>query len=82
LLGINDGAAAVVMMTAAEAKSRGVTPMARVVAWAQAGVDPSIMGTGPIPAVKSAVGLLIYFVFVLFFFLVSHVIDGKRDGKL
>jgi acetyl-CoA C-acetyltransferase len=52
--GINDGAAAVVLMTADEAKRRGVEPLARIVSWAQAGVDPSIMGTGPIPASKRA----------------------------
>ncbi len=52
--GINDGAAAVVLMTAAEAKKRGITPLARIVSWAHAGVDPSIMGTGPIPATKKA----------------------------
>jgi acetyl-CoA C-acetyltransferase len=52
--GINDGAAAVVLMSAAEAKKRGLTPLARIVSWAQAGVDPSIMGTGPIPASKKA----------------------------
>lgn len=52
--GINDGAAMVVLMTASEAERRGVEPLARVVSWAQAGVDPSIMGTGPIPASKKA----------------------------
>jgi acetyl-CoA C-acetyltransferase len=52
--GINDGAAAVVLMTAGEAKKRGITPLARIVSWAHAGVDPSIMGTGPIPASKKA----------------------------
>ncbi len=52
--GINDGAAVVVMMSLAEAKKRGLKPMARVVSWAHAGVDPSIMGTGPIPASKKA----------------------------
>jgi len=52
--GINDGAAAVVLMSAAEAERRGVEPLARIVSWAQAGVDPSIMGTGPIPASKRA----------------------------
>lgn len=52
--GINDGAAAVVLMSAAEAEKRGVKPMARIVSWAHAGVDPSIMGTGPIPASKRA----------------------------
>ena len=52
--GINDGAAAVLMMTREEAEKRGLEPMARVVSWATAGVDPSIMGTGPIPASKKA----------------------------
>ena len=52
--GINDGAAAVVLMTADEAKRRGLTPLARIVSWAQAGVDPAIMGTGPIPASRKA----------------------------
>ncbi len=55
--GINDGAAAVVMMTADEAAKRGVEPLARVVSWAQAGVDPAIMGTGPIPASRRALEL-------------------------
>jgi acetyl-CoA C-acetyltransferase len=55
--GINDGAAAVVLMTLAEAKKRGITPLARIVSWAHAGVDPSIMGTGPIPASKKALEL-------------------------
>lgn len=48
--GINDGAAAVIVMTAAKAAELGLTPMARIVAFASAGVDPAIMGTGPIPA--------------------------------
>ncbi|HUN50478.1 MAG TPA: acetyl-CoA C-acetyltransferase [Candidatus Sulfotelmatobacter sp.] len=52
--GINDGAAAVVLMTEEEAKRRGLTPLARIVSWAQAGVDPAIMGTGPIPASRAA----------------------------
>ena len=52
--GINDGAAAVVVMSADEAKRRGITPLARIVSWATAGVDPSIMGTGPIPASRKA----------------------------
>ena len=52
--GINDGAAAVVLMTAADAARRGVTPLARIVAWATAGVDPAVMGTGPIPASRKA----------------------------
>jgi acetyl-CoA C-acetyltransferase len=52
--GINDGAAAVVLMTLEEAGRRGIAPLARIVSWAHAGVDPSIMGTGPIPASKKA----------------------------
>jgi acetyl-CoA C-acetyltransferase len=52
--GINDGAAAVVLMTLEEANRRGIAPLARIVSWAHAGVDPSIMGTGPIPASKKA----------------------------
>jgi acetyl-CoA C-acetyltransferase len=52
--GINDGAAAVVLMKASEAAKRGKTPLARIVSWAHAGVDPSIMGTGPIPASRAA----------------------------
>ena len=52
--GINDGAAAVVLMTAEEADKRGLEPMARIVSWANVGVDPSIMGTGPIPASRKA----------------------------
>ncbi len=52
--GLNDGAAVVLLMTAEEAKRRGLTPLARVASWAQAGVDPAIMGTGPIPASKKA----------------------------
>ena len=52
--GINDGAAAVVLMKASEAAKLGKTPLARVVSWAQAGVDPKIMGTGPIPASRAA----------------------------
>ena len=52
--GINDGAAAVVLMRASEAAKLGKTPLARIVSWAQAGVDPSIMGTGPIPASRAA----------------------------
>jgi acetyl-CoA C-acetyltransferase len=55
--GINDGAAAVVLMTLEEARKRGITPLARIVSWAHAGVDPSIMGTGPIPASKKALEL-------------------------
>jgi acetyl-CoA C-acetyltransferase len=52
--GINDGAAAVVLMTARDAEKRGVAPLARIVSWATAGVDPAVMGTGPIPASRKA----------------------------
>ncbi len=52
--GINDGAAAVVLMTEAEAVRRGITPLARIASWATAGVDPTIMGTGPIPSSRRA----------------------------
>jgi acetyl-CoA C-acetyltransferase len=52
--GLNDGAAAVVLMSEEEAKRRGIKPLARIVSWATAGVDPSIMGTGPIPASRKA----------------------------
>jgi acetyl-CoA C-acetyltransferase len=52
--GINDGAAAVVLMTAEAAAKRGLTPLARIVSWATAGVDPAIMGSGPIPASRAA----------------------------
>jgi acetyl-CoA C-acetyltransferase len=52
--GINDGAAALVLMSADEAKKRGLTPLATIKSWATAGVDPAIMGTGPIPASKKA----------------------------
>jgi len=52
--GVNDGAAALVVMSAAEAKRRGVTPLARIASWATAGVDPAIMGSGPIPASRKA----------------------------
>ncbi len=52
--GLNDGAAAVVLMSADEAKNRGLEPLARIVSWANAGVEPEVMGTGPIPASKKA----------------------------
>ncbi|MBB4373775.1 acetyl-CoA C-acetyltransferase [Bradyrhizobium sp. cir1] len=52
--GINDGAAAVVLMTAKSAETRGLTPLARIASWATAGVDPAIMGSGPIPASRRA----------------------------
>ncbi|HEX3916343.1 MAG TPA: acetyl-CoA C-acetyltransferase [Caulobacteraceae bacterium] len=52
--GLNDGAAAVVLMTAGEAARRGLKPLARIASWAHAGVPPEIMGTGPIPATQKA----------------------------
>ena len=52
--GLNDGAAALVLMSADEAKKRGLKPLARIASWANAGVDPEIMGTGPIPASRKA----------------------------
>jgi acetyl-CoA C-acetyltransferase len=52
--GINDGAGATVLMTAEEAEKRGIEPLARIVSWATCGVDPAIMGTGPIPASRLA----------------------------
>ncbi len=52
--GINDGAAAVVLMSADEARTRGLKVLGRIASWGQAGVDPSVMGTGPIPASRRA----------------------------
>jgi len=52
--GINDGAAAICLMTATMAKTKNIEPLAKIVSWAQCGVDPSIMGTGPIPASRLA----------------------------
>jgi acetyl-CoA C-acetyltransferase len=52
--GLNDGAAALVVMSASEGERRGLTPLARITSWATAGVDPKIMGTGPIPASRRA----------------------------
>jgi len=52
--GINDGAAALVLMTAKDAKARGLTTLARIASWATVGVDPAVMGSGPIPASKKA----------------------------
>jgi len=52
--GINDGAAALVLMSEEEANNRDIKPLARIVSWAQVGVDPAIMGSGPIPATRSA----------------------------
>lgn len=58
--GLNDGAAAVVLASGEVASKLGVAVMARVVSWAQAGIDPSIMGMGPVPAVQSAVSIYRY----------------------
>jgi acetyl-CoA C-acetyltransferase len=52
--GINDGAAAVVLMSAKDAQARGIAPLARIASWATVGVDPAVMGSGPIPASKKA----------------------------
>ncbi|MEJ0042952.1 MAG: acetyl-CoA C-acyltransferase [Rhizomicrobium sp.] len=52
--GLNDGAAALVLMSASEAKKRGLKPLATIKSWAQAGVDPKVMGSGPIPASRKA----------------------------
>ena len=52
--GINDGAAAVVLMSLEESNKRGLDPMAKIVSWATSGVEPSLMGSGPIPASKKA----------------------------
>ncbi len=52
--GLNDGGAALVLMTAAEAARRGIEPLARIASWANSGVDPALMGTGPIPASRKA----------------------------
>ncbi len=54
--GINDGAAALVLMTATEAAKRGLTPLARIAGFATAGVDPAVMGTGPIPSTRKVLG--------------------------
>ena len=52
--GLNDGAAALILMSGKDAAARGLKPLARIASWAQAGVDPKVMGTGPIPASKLA----------------------------
>jgi acetyl-CoA C-acetyltransferase len=52
--GLNDGAAAILVMSAAEAEKRGLKPLARIASWATAGVDPAVMGSGPIPASRKA----------------------------
>ena len=53
--GVNDGAAAVIMTSFKVASEKNLTPMARIVSWAQVGIDPSVMGIGPIPATREAV---------------------------
>lgn len=55
ITGINDGAAALVLMSSEEAQARHAPVLAKIVSWAQAGVDPAVMGTGPIPATRKAV---------------------------
>jgi acetyl-CoA C-acetyltransferase len=52
--GLNDGAAALVLMSGEDARTRGLQPLARIASWATAGVDPAVMGTGPIPASRKA----------------------------
>ena len=69
--GINDGAAAVVLMSADEAKKRGVEPLARIVSWATCGVDPAIMGTGPIPASRKALEKAER----------RYTLKGRREGR-
>ena len=71
--GINDGAAALVLMKASEAAKLGKTPLARIVSWAHAGVDPAIMGTGPIPASRAALKMVGWLVVVLVFVVVFVV---------
>ena len=58
LQGINDGAAAVVLMSKIEAEKRGIKPLAEIKSWASCGVDPSVMGTGPIPSSNKALDIL------------------------
>lgn len=61
--GINDGAAAVILTKKSEAVRRGLMPLARIVSWAQTGIDPSIMGVGPISAIRQAVSNYLYLLF-------------------
>ena len=79
--GINDGAAALVLARESEAKQRGLEPMAHIVAWAQAGVDPTVMGTGPIPAVKAAVSWNTV-VLILFYLQILKLHDLKVLKRL
>ena len=55
--GINDGAAAVAMMAGSEAEKRGLKKLVKIKSWASCGVEPSLMGTGPIPSSKKALDL-------------------------
>lgn len=67
--GINDGAAAVVLMSYSEAKERGLSPLARIVAYSCSGIEPLIMGLGPVDAVKSVVSIdsrTIFYVVTIF----------------
>lgn len=64
--GINDGAATVLLMSQTEAENRQLKPLGRIVSWAQAGVDPAVMGTGPVPAVKKAVSCFSFFFWLHF----------------
>lgn len=57
IVGINDGAAAVLLMSGTEAAARGLEPLARIVSFAQVGVDPAIMGIGPVGAIRKAVSI-------------------------
>lgn len=70
---MNDGAAVVLLMSGEEYKKRGCTPMAKIVSHAECGVDPKIMGTGPIPAVFKAVSLSTLDSTIYFFTLISCV---------
>lgn len=73
---MNDGAAAVVLMKKTEAESRKLRPLARIVSWSQAGVEPSVMGVGPIPAIKQAVSL-----FGNVYALVGTCVTGFGEGQ-
>lgn len=58
--GLNDGAAALVLMRRSEAETRGLEPLARIVAFTSCGVEPLIMGLGPVPAILSVVGIRVF----------------------
>ena len=55
--GVNDSAAAVMLMSGAEVQKRGMKPMAKIVAWAQTGIEPKVMGMGPVTAIKAVVSI-------------------------